>query len=207
VTEQDQSQDSFAPDPFADDQFANKQFADALAGETGADAPAPGDAAALQAEIEQLQLQLAEAKDQVLRTAAEAQNTRRRAEKDVESAHKYALEKFAGALLPVADNMERALEAADRTNEVVKPLLEGVELTSKNLQDVLNRFEIRALDPLGAPFDPQFHEAVSIIENPDVEPNTVLLVMQKGYTLHGRLLRAAMVMVAKGPSKSIDASA
>ncbi len=167
----------------------------------------PLDSAALQAEIEQLQQQLAEAKDQLLRTAAEAQNTRRRAEKDVESAHKYALEKFANALLPVADNLERTLEAADRNNDAIKPLAEGVELTGKTLQDVLSRFQIEAVDPLGAPFDPQFHEAVSIVENPNAKPNSVLHVMQKGYTLNGRLLRAAIVMVAKGASKPIDASA
>jgi molecular chaperone GrpE len=173
VTEQDQAQDAAAEpiEPGAP--------VDAAIGE------AP-DSAALLAEIEQLQQQLADAKDQVLRTAAEAQNTRRRAEKDVESAHKYALEKFAGALLPVADNLERTLEAADRNNEAVKPLAEGVELTCKTLQEVLGRFQVEAIDPLGAPFDPQFHEAVSIVDNPDVEPNTVLHVMQKGYTLHGR---------------------
>lgn len=200
MTEQDQFQD-----PAADNQLDES----GIAAETGADELQQGTdgTGTLQAEIEQLQQQLAEAKDQVLRTAAEAQNTRRRAEKDVESAHKYALEKFAGALLPVADNMERALEAADRNNEAVKPLAEGVELTSKTLQDVFSRFQIEVLDPLGAPFDPQFHEAVSIVDNPNVEPNTVLLVMQKGYTLHGRLLRAAMVMVSKGAGKSIDASA
>jgi molecular chaperone GrpE len=199
VTEQDQFQD-----PAAESQL-NETATSAEAADQLQESSA--DIGALQAEIEQLQQQLAEAKDQVLRTAAEAQNTRRRAEKDVESAHKYALEKFAGALLPVADNMERTLEAADRNNEAVKPLAEGVELTSKTLLEVFNRFQIEALDPLGAPFDPQFHEAVSIVDNPNVEPNTVLLVMQKGYTLHGRLLRAAMVMVSKGVSKSIDASA
>jgi molecular chaperone GrpE len=199
VTEQDQFQDPSA---------ANQLDESGIAAAADADELQQGDGtAALQAEIEQLQQQLAEAKDQVLRTAAEAQNTRRRAEKDVENAHKYALEKFAGALLPVADNMERALEAADRNNEAIKPLAEGVELTSKTLQDVFSRFQIEVLDPLGAPFDPQFHEAVSIVDNPNVEPNTVLLVMQKGYTLHGRLLRAAMVMVSKGTGKSIDASA
>lgn len=204
MTEQDRPQD-LAQDPLGTDPFG----AEASAEPTGESAM-PGEAsdiATLLAEIEQLQSQVTEAKDQVLRTAAEAQNTRRRAEKDVENAHKYALEKFAAALLPVADNLERALEAADRENEAVKPLAEGVELTSKSLQDVLNRFEIQQLDPLGAPFDPQYHEAVSMVENPNVEPNTVLLVMQKGYTLHGRLLRAAMVMVARGPSKPVDASA
>ena len=205
MTEQDRPQDPLDQDPAASGPFDADPAAVAT-GEAAALGEAP-DTAALLAEIEQLQNQLAEAKEQVLRTAADAQNTRRRAEKDVESAHKYALEKFAAALLPVADNMERALEAADRTNEAVKPLAEGVELTAKNLQDVLSRFEIQQLDPLGAPFDPQYHEAVSMVENPNVEPNTVLLVMQKGYTLHGRLLRAAMVMVARGPSKPVDASA
>jgi molecular chaperone GrpE len=202
VTEQDRPQDS--QDPFAPDPFAPDQAAAAPAEAAADDAP---DTATLLAEIEQLQNQLAEAKEQVLRTAADAQNTRRRAEKDVENAHKYALEKFAAALLPVADNLERALDAADRENEVVKPLAEGVELTAKSLQDVLGRFDVQALDPLGAPFDPQFHEAVTMVENPSVEPNTVLLVMQKGYTLNGRLLRAAMVMVSRGPSKPVDASA
>lgn len=202
MTEQDQSQDPLAQNPAASDVFDADDAA--ITAEIAGDAP---DTATLLAEIEQLQGQLAEAKEQMLRTAADAQNTRRRAEKDVENAHKYALEKFAAALLPVADNLERALEAADRTNEAVKPLAEGVELTAKNLQDVLNRFEVQQLDPLGAPFDPQYHEAVSMVENPNVEPNTVLLVMQKGYTLHGRLLRAAMVMVARGPSKPVDASA
>ncbi|MDB6062997.1 MAG: nucleotide exchange factor GrpE [Verrucomicrobiaceae bacterium] len=165
------------------------------------------DIASLQAEIEQLQQQLADAKDQTLRTAAEAQNVRRRAEKDVESAHKYALEKFASSVLSVADNLERTLEVADRSNEALKPLTEGVELTSKTLFDALTRFHVEQVDPLGAPFDPAFHEAVAMVENPAAEPNTVLQVMQKGYTLNGRLLRAAMVVVAKGTPKKIDENA
>jgi molecular chaperone GrpE len=166
------------------------------------------DVVALQVQIEQLQQQLAEAKDQTLRTVAEMQNVRRRAEKDVENAHKYALEKFANGLLPVADNLERTLEAVpDREAEGVKPLVEGVELTRKTLLDVLGRFQVEQIDPLGAPFDPQFHEAVSMVDNPAVEPNSVLHVMQKGYTLSGRLLRAAMVMVAKGNAKKIDETA
>ena len=165
------------------------------------------DIASLQAQIEQLQQQLADAKDQMLRTAAEAQNVRRRAEKDVENAHKFALEKFAGALLPVADNLERALDVADRSNEALKPLTEGIELTSKTLLDALKRFQVEPIDPLGAPFDPGFHEAVAMVDNSAAEPNTVLQVMQKGYTLNGRLLRAAMVVVAKGAAKKIDETA
>jgi molecular chaperone GrpE len=168
---------------------------------------AEGDVATLQAQIEQLQQQLADAKDQTLRTAAEAQNVRRRAEKDVESAHKFALEKFANAILPVSDNLERALESVDRSNEALKSLLEGVDLTHKSLLDALKKCQIEQIDPLGAPFDPQFHEAVSMVENPAAEPNSVLHVMQKGFTLSGRLLRAAMVVVAKGTAKKIDETA
>ncbi len=165
------------------------------------------DVAALQAQIEQLQQQLADAKEQTLRAAAESQNVRRRAEKDVENAHKYALEKFAAALLPVSDNLERTLDVADRNSEAVKPLLEGVELTHKSLLDALKKFQVEQIDPLGAPFDPQFHEAVSMVDNPAAEPNSVLHVMQKGFTLSGRLLRAAMVVVAKGSAKKIDETA
>lgn len=154
--------------------------------------------AALQAEIESLNQQLSDAKDQALRAAAEAQNVRRRAEKDVENAHKFGMEKLCGELLQVVDNLERAQDQADRDSEVVKPLLEGVELTHKSFIDVLQKFKLERLDPVGEPFDPQLHQAMTMIDSPDSEPNTVLDVMQKGYTLHGRLLRPAMVVVSKG---------
>lgn len=160
-----------------------------------------------QDQIEALQQQLADTKDQALRTVADAQNIKRRAEKDIESARKYALEKFAGDLLGVADNLERALDTADADNEVVKPLAEGVALTQKGLLDVFSKFDVVQLDPVGEPFDPQFHQAISMVESPDAEPNSVTLVMQKGYTLNGRLLRPAMVMVAKAPAGSVDESA
>lgn len=170
---------------------------------------AVADVEALQAELAKLTDELAEAQDQALRVAAEAQNIRRRADKDVENARKFALERFASELLPVVDNLERAMDAADREQTVVKPLLEGVELTYKSFLDVLQKFQIQQLDPAGEPFDPQLHEAMSMVDNPDVEPNTVLHVMQKGYTLSGRLLRAAMVMVSKGGagSKKVDETA
>lgn len=161
----------------------------------------------LQAEIEKLQAELTEIKEQSLRVAAEAQNQRRRAERDVDNAHKFALEKFANALLPVADNLERSLDAADRTNEALKPLLEGVELTHKGLIDALAKFNVEQLNPVGEPFDPQVHQAMTMLDNPDVEPNTVLFVMQKGFTLNGRLLRPAMVAVSKGVAKKIDENA
>lgn len=165
------------------------------------------DVGALQQQLEQLQAKLVEAEDRGLRIAAEAQNLRRRAEKDVENAHKFALEKFAGALLAVADNLERALESANREDELAKPFIEGVELTYRGFIDVLKKHQIEQIDPVGEPFDPQYHEAMTMVENPNVEPNTVLHVMARGYTLNGRLLRAAMVVVAKGPTKSVDTSA
>jgi molecular chaperone GrpE len=146
---------------------------------------------------EQLQLEVAAAKDQVLRVQAEMQNLRRRAERDVENAHKYALDKFAPALLPVVDNLERALAAIDSEDAAHKSVAEGIELTLKTFVEVLTRYKVEVVDPGGQPFDAELHQAVSAVPNPDLEPNTVIDVFQKGYTLNGRLLRPAMVVVAK----------
>ncbi|MDC1529434.1 nucleotide exchange factor GrpE [Gammaproteobacteria bacterium] len=141
---------------------------------------------------------LAEQHDMVLRAQAEVQNMRRRCEQDVEKAHKFALEKFGTELLPVMDNLERALQAVTNADdESVKALYEGVELTLKGFAETLIKNNIEQLDPQGEPFDPQQHEAMSIVENDEVEPNTVLTVVQKGYLLNGRVIRPAMVMVAK----------
>ena len=150
-------------------------------------------------ELESLQEQLNTANDQLLRLQAEMQNVRRRAERDVESAHKFGLEKFATQLLPVVDNLERALDAIDTDNESQKAVSEGVDLTLKNFLDVLIQFNIESVDPGGEPFDADFHQAVSMVANPDVEPNTVLEVFQKGYRLNGRLMRPAMVVVSTAP--------
>lgn len=160
------------------------------------------DEPSLEEALEQLQVDLITAKDDVLRAHADAQNVKRRAEQDVEKARKFALEQFCKELLPVIDNLERALEAAPADEPVVKPIAEGVELTLKSFADAFARFKIEAVNPLGEPFDPQFHQAMSMVENADVEPNTVTLVMQKGYTLHGRLVRPAMVMVSKAVANS-----
>jgi molecular chaperone GrpE len=143
--------------------------------------------------------ELAGLKEQVLRAQAETQNARRRAEQDVEKARKFALEKFVSDLLPVADNLERAILAGDADNETQKAVLEGVELTLKSLQDALKKYKVAMIDPAGEPFDPQLHQAMTTIPNPDVEPNTVLDVFQKGYTLNGRLVRPAMVVVSSAP--------
>lgn len=147
-------------------------------------------------ETEQLQQQVADANDNVLRIQAEMQNMRRRAERDVENAHKFALDKFSADLLPVVDNLERALSAIDAEDDSQKAIAEGIELTLKSFLDVLVRFKIEAVDPAGQPFDANLHQAVSMVPNPDMEPNTVMDVFQKGYTLNGRLIRPAMVVVS-----------
>jgi molecular chaperone GrpE len=148
-------------------------------------------------ETEELQEQVSKANDQVLRIQAEMQNVRRRAERDVENAHKYALDKFTADLLPVVDNLERALSTIDAADEAQKAVNTGLELTLKTFIDVLSRFKIEVVDPAGQPFDAELHQAVSMVPNPELEPNTVMDVFQKGYTLNGRLVRPAMVVVSK----------
>jgi len=150
--------------------------------------------------IAQLEAALAEARDTAMRAQAEAQNVKRRAEQDVEKARKFALEQFARELLPVVDNLERALEATSGGGEAVKAIAEGVDLTLKSFQDALQKSHIEVIDPQGEPFDPNLHQAMSMVENAEVEPNSVIAVMMKGYTLNGRLLRPAMVMVSKAAS-------
>jgi len=141
--------------------------------------------------------------EQLLRTRAELENARRRAERDVESAHKYALEKFASELLPVKDSLELGLNAVSEESaagdERVAKLREGVELTLKMLGGVFEKFGISEVNPVGQPFDPQLHQAMSMQETTGQPPNSVVLVVQKGYLLNDRLLRPAMVMVAKAP--------
>lgn len=148
---------------------------------------------------EALLRELAEARDTVLRTQAEMQNLRRRTERDVENAHKFALERFVGELLPVVDNLERALAAFESAHDEHNALSEGVELTLKSLLGVLGKFQVEPVDPKGQPFNPEMHEAMTAVPNPEVAPNTVLDVFQKGYQLNGRLIRPAMVVVAKAP--------
>ncbi|MGK8709722.1 nucleotide exchange factor GrpE [Metapseudomonas otitidis] len=164
----------------------------------------------LVARVQALEEQLAAAQDQSLRTAAELQNIRRRAEQDVEKAHKFALEKFANDLLPVVDSLERGLELTSAEDEAVRPVREGVELTLKLFHDTLKRFQVEAVDPHGAPFNPEHHQAMAMEESTHVEPGSVLKVFQKGYLLNGRLLRPAMVVVSKAPAEappSIDEQA
>lgn len=166
--------------------------------------------------LEQFELATQNAKDDLLRVQAEMQNLRRRTQQDVEKAHKYGQEKFAIELLGVVDNLERALAAAGKNGEAdegasavnegekIKAIYEGVELTLKSFADCFSKFSIEVVEPHGEPFDPELHQAMSIQENAEVEPNTVIAVMQKGYTLYGRVIRPAMVIVAKAPVANID---
>lgn len=132
--------------------------------------------------------------ERYLRAAAEVENIRKRAVRDVENAHKFALERFGRELLAVKDGLEMALAASD--NASVESLLEGSRATLKLLGTTMERFGVAEVDPEGEPFDPEFHEAISVQPSEDLEPGSVVAVAQKGYTLNGRLLRPAMVIVA-----------
>ncbi len=153
--------------------------------------------AQLEAALLSSEAKVQEQQDSVLRAKAEVENMRRRSEQEIDKARKFALNKFAEELLPVIDNLERAIQAADTENEAIKPLLEGVELTHKTFADVVSKFGLKEINPEGETFNPELHQAMSIQESPDHEANTVMFVMQKGYELNGRLIRPAMVMVAK----------
>ncbi|QZY91254.1 nucleotide exchange factor GrpE [Pantoea dispersa] len=151
--------------------------------------------------IAQLEAELAQAqggvRDAQLRAQAEIENIRRRAEMDVEKAHKFALEKFANELLPVIDSLERALEVADKENTELASMIEGIELTLKSLLGAVRKFGVEVVGETNVPFSPDVHQAMSMMESEEVAPNHVLMVMQRGYTLNGRLLRPAMVAVSK----------
>lgn len=146
---------------------------------------------------EQLQLSQKTEREAMIRAQAEVENIRRRTQQDVEKAHKFALEKFSNELLPVLDNLERALSAADHDNEQLKPMIEGLELTLKSFLDAVHKFGIEVVDEKNVVFNPEVHQAMTLIDSPAHDANHVVDVMQKGYTLNGRLLRPAMVIVSK----------
>ncbi|MEG6016400.1 nucleotide exchange factor GrpE [Enterobacter hormaechei] len=151
--------------------------------------------------IANLEAQLVEAqnreRDGVLRIKAEMENLRRRTELDVEKAHRFALEKFVNELLPVIDSLDRALEVADKANPDNAAMIEGIELTLKSMLDVVRKFGVEVIADTDVPLDPNVHQAIAMVESEDVAAGNVLGVMQKGYTLNGRTIRAAMVTVAK----------
>lgn len=163
-------------------------------------------------QVAKLEAQVADLKDQLLRAMAETENTRRRAQRDREDASKYAVSSFAKELVTVADNLRRALEAVPaegrEKDEMLKSLAVGVEATERQLFAAFDRAGIKKIDPSGEPFDPNFHQVMFEIENTGKAAGTVIQVLQPGYTIHGRLLREAMVGVAKGsPGDHVDTKA
>ena len=176
------------------------------------------DAAALnisadQEKINELELALsaaqttvADQKDSVIRAKAEVDNIRRRSAQDVDKARKFALEKFATEMLVSVDNLERALQNVDKEDDNNKGIIEGLELTLQGLIASLEKFGVKGVDPQDQPFNPEFHQAMSMQVVEGVAPNTVIAVMQKGYELNGRLIRPAMVMVSKA-APAVDVTA
>ena len=140
--------------------------------------------------------------DQLMRTRAEMENIRRRSEKELTNARKYALEKFAQELLPVIDSMEMGVAAAMDENADISKLREGTEMTLKMFETAIDKFGIKGVHPHGETFNPEHHQAMTMIDSPEHEPNTIIDVMQKGYTLNERLVRPAMVVVASSNSGS-----
>lgn len=159
-------------------------------------------AEALAAKLAEAEVKARENWDQLLRTRAEMDNLRRRTERELENAHKYALERFAQELLAVRDSLEMGLTAAQAENADVPSLVEGTDLTLKMLVSLMEKFAIMEVHPLDEPFDPEKHQAISMLEAPDKAPNMVVTVMQKGYTLNERLIRPAMVVVSKAGSET-----
>ncbi|TXH04046.1 MAG: nucleotide exchange factor GrpE [Nevskiaceae bacterium] len=156
--------------------------------------------AALKAQLAEAEGRVAAARDAQLRAAAEAENTRRRIERDADASRKYAAEKLLGELLAVVDSLELGLKAAEAPEAQVKALAEGMQLTYRQLMALLEKQGVRQVDPKGEPFNPDLHAAMTMAETTVVAANHVVDVMQKGYRLHERLLRPAMVVVAKAPA-------
>lgn len=177
-----------------------------LSQETAYEEGAQPEAAAEAVSYEQLALTLQNAQikaddywNQLLRVRADMENLRRRAERDLENAHKYALERFVGELLPVQDSLEMGLVAASEETADIAKVREGLELTVKMMQSAVQKAGVREIDPQGEKFNPEMHQAMTTQENADLEPNTVVAVFQKGYLLNERLVRPAMVVVSKKP--------
>jgi molecular chaperone GrpE len=161
----------------------------------------------LEAAVIAAETKLVDQKDSVMRAIADADNARKRAQGEIDKARKFALEKFAGELLPVADNLERALQVANPEDEAIKPIVDGVELTLKSFFSTIEKFGMTVIDPQGQPFNPEKHQAMSMQENAELPANRVMAVMQKGYEINGRLLRPAMVLVTRAPEGKVDTQA
>lgn len=165
-------------------------------------------AAGLQAELEAARALVGENQERFLRAKAETENARRRAEIDVANARKYAIERFAAEMLAVKDSLElaRTVDLTQERDTAVQKMHEGLDLTLKLTDDIFKRFALTTLDPRGEKFDPQQHHAVTTVETNEVPPNHVVNVLQKGYLLHDRVLRPAMVTVARAPTADTSAA-
>ncbi len=174
-------------------QAAPVQDEQATAPEGYTDSGASVEVAQLQKELAEAQAKAEENWDRSLRLQAEMDNQRRRLEKQIEDAHKYSVQKFVESILPVVDSLEMGMQA-DGDLESIR---EGMDLTLKQFESVMDKFKIEAINPLGEPLNPELHQAVATQASAEHENNTVMAVMQKGYTLNGRTVRPAMVMVCK----------
>ena len=190
------SKEHKTPDEQVSEELNQEQELHAQAETQAADVVDPRDERIAELEAQLKEVQQRE-RDSLLRAKAEVENVRRRTELDIEKAHKFALEKFSGELLPVIDNLERAIDLADKSNPELTGLIEGVELTLKSMLDAVRKFGMEVVADIHVPFNPELHQAMTMMESEELEPNHVIMVMQKGYTLNGRLLRPAMVAVSK----------
>jgi len=176
---------------------------------TAPEAPEAVDIEALKAELEAVRTQASENLDKFMRAKAETENVRRRAETDVASAHKFAIERFALEMLAVKDSLERARTVDLKTSDAaLEKMFEGIDLTLKLMDSIFQKFALTEISPaIGDKFDPEKHQAMSAQDNAEVPPNHVLMVLQKGYLLNNRLLRPALVIVAKAPAEAPEPSA
>jgi molecular chaperone GrpE len=163
-----------------------------------------GDADVMSSELAVLQKKADEHYDQLVRAHAEIENLKRRHTQELEKAHKYALDKFVGELLTIWDSLELGLQAAQNDDADVASLREGTELTVKMFGDVMEKFNVERINPEGEAFNPEFHQAMSMVPNAEMAPNTVMAVMQKGVSLNGRLIRPAMVVVSQAMPEAAE---
>ena len=180
---------------------SNGETADADPGAAEGDVAEGNEVESLRADLVTAQAGLEAAEDRALRAVAEAENVRKRADRSIQNARKYALERFVTDLLPAVDSFERAAEAAQAVEgEAASAMAEGIGLSLKLLMEAMRKQGIEVVDPIGAPFDPKLHEAMSVVDSDEAEPGAIVQVFQKGYTVNGRLARAARVIVAREPA-------